>query len=66
MLLRTTAGRYAGEIREYSHAAGTAALISGTAEPLDAEPACPAPALARPAPPRTGKVTQMPKARKTA
>lgn len=42
MRLRTTVGRYAGEVRDYSMAAGLAALRSGTAEPLDA----PVPVLA--------------------
>jgi len=38
MQLRTTAGRYAGEIREYSHLAGLAALKAGTATRVTAPP----------------------------
>lgn len=41
MRLRTTAGRYAGEIREYDLPVGLAALRAGTAERLDAAPAKP-------------------------
>jgi len=36
MRLRTTAGRYAGEIRDYGFGAGRAALRVGTAEPVEA------------------------------
>ena len=46
MQLRTTAGRYAGEIRDYSHLAGLAALKAGTAVRPDAPPV-------RPIPPQT-------------
>ena len=31
MILKTVAGRYAGELREYAHTAGVAALQAGTA-----------------------------------
>lgn len=36
MRLRTLAGAYAGQIRDYGAVAGLAALRSGTAESLDA------------------------------
>lgn len=52
MRLRTTAGAYAGEIREYPYAAGMAALRSGTAERLTDEtstvPRDPAPRVTAP------------------
>jgi hypothetical protein len=35
MRLRTTAGAYAGEIRDYTRSAGLAALRVGTAEPIE-------------------------------
>jgi hypothetical protein len=36
MRLRTVAGAYAGQIRDYDYLAGQAALRTGTAERLDA------------------------------
>ena len=40
-LLRTVAGAYAGEVREYSSTAAAAALASGTAVAVDMPPAEP-------------------------
>ena len=46
MRLRTTAGAYAGHIRDYDFGAAQAALKSGTAERI--EPVVPVPARAAP------------------
>jgi hypothetical protein len=46
MRLRTLAGAYAGQIREYGIVTGLAALRSGTAEPIDR----PAATIVRPVP----------------
>lgn len=48
MRLRTLAGAYAGEIREYSHQAGRSALAAGTAEPMESPSIRPAVAQQHP------------------
>lgn len=48
MYLRTLAGAYAGQIRDYGRVAGPAALRSGTAERIDDPPARAMPEPERP------------------
>lgn len=50
MLLRTLAGRYAGEIREYPFHVGQDALRSGTAARLDDPPPAALDVVAAPVP----------------
>jgi len=56
MLLRTTAGAQAGQVRNYEAWAAQAALRSGTAERVDTAPARPAAAAAAPIAVPSGEV----------
>jgi hypothetical protein len=58
MRLRTTAGRYAGQVRDYDLPCGLRALKAGTAEPVETPDTHTIPAPPAAAPPAKRKKTR--------